>query len=346
MACRYRRTVVEHGPEKDHHRIDPYRVCNRRRSARCGARRGAPVAVTADAVAFDEHPLAGSRLEFLGAVTLASTDPAFGAFTGLRWQEDERRFYAVTRHGAWFELPTIERDLRLTGIGAVRGGYLLDLQGKPATGLDADAEAIDTAGANGWIVLIGARRLLPRYPHLDAKPLRAQMHAREARGGPFLNGSTPDVFDYETSGGVSFDALGQLTSAEYPTAFEGSGSYFICARRGAQPRANCASIGADGPTPYSVGTTMQDSTAVPTDMDDVVLLQSPGPADRRATVIRSDRPEKILAVFTPPGGAALEGVAMRTMGNRSYLYMISDSSRSSGGETVLLKFELLPSGKR
>lgn len=90
--------------------------------------------------AFDVKMPEGARLEFRGALRISPPDGDFGGLSGLLWEKDEA--LAVGDRTRWFRFPVQIREGRLTGVGAIASGPLLDASGDPADGRGWDAEGL------------------------------------------------------------------------------------------------------------------------------------------------------------------------------------------------------------
>lgn len=92
------------------------------------------------------NPTMAPELKFLGGVELSSSEPLFGAFSAIRFLDDQR-FLGVFDTGYWIE-GQIRRDAvgLLAGIEAVKLAPLLDASGRESPSkfyVDAESLAID-----------------------------------------------------------------------------------------------------------------------------------------------------------------------------------------------------------
>jgi len=110
-----------------------------------------------DTVASDE-PYQGIRLR--GILGLLG-HPALAELSGLAWDQDEERLYAVSDRGRLLHLETIFRDDQLTGLKLLRDYPLLDRNGKPLSGKWNDAEGLTLE--NGHNGIAGDSQLLVSF---------------------------------------------------------------------------------------------------------------------------------------------------------------------------------------
>lgn len=109
-------------------------------------------------------------IRLLGSVAIARTSVAgltLGGLSGLAWDEDESRLYALSDNGAVFHLrPRFDNGL-LGGVDALAAFRLRDQEGRPLEGRRADAEALVVEradnGKTGDSVLVVS---FERYPRI------------------------------------------------------------------------------------------------------------------------------------------------------------------------------------
>ncbi len=90
-------------------------------------------------------------IRLLGSVAIAPTSVdgfVLGGLSGLAWDEDESRLYALSDRGVLFHLrPRLAND-RLVAVDALAAFALRDRLGRALQGRDADAEALAIEGAD------------------------------------------------------------------------------------------------------------------------------------------------------------------------------------------------------
>jgi hypothetical protein len=284
------------------------------------------------------------QLKFLGAVQIRSTDPLFGGVSGLRAGKatpDGVQMLAVSDTGNWFAFTTIETAGRLTGIAHAVLAPLVQPDGKPPTRKsDVDAEALE------WDPETGAALIAYEQDHrfawlsnvsptsLTSRPDRTEhlteMAAWPANGGAEATALLPDG-----------TRIAFAESKRHP-----DGSLIALLTRGGTTR-EIAVTGLDGFSP---------TDAVALDATTILLLH------RRftplggigAAVTRVDLapalaktppqplPATLLAQWAPPLTLDnMEGLAIHKLGDRRFVYVISDDNLNSLQRTILMKFELI-----
>lgn len=276
------------------------------------------------------------RLRYLGGLELQSIDPRFGGFSSLKWSGG--RLHSVTDTGDWISFRTIERGGRLEGVEHAAMGDLLGLDGEELKGNDpGDAEGL-TRDGRGWLVSFEHEHKILRYPALGA---RAQP-----------SGLDPTAV---------FGALEENQGVE--TIARRNGRTFVCAERLATEAApNCYLIEKGRPRPVQLPPPpgLDPKTAFPVDADWgadgtlYILMRSwSGGNDQRAAILaRSPRGKlRVLGTFVAPVRFDnFEGLAMREVDSRTFLYIISDDNfhvyddkdkPETWHRTQLMKFELV-----
>lgn len=114
------------------------------------------------------------RLEFLGGLELSSTEPLFGAWSSIRFLDDQSHFIGVLDTGHWLE-GRIDRgsDGRLSGLSEVSLSPMADQQGRFMQGkylMDAESLALRDDG-----ILVGFEQrhridVYPREGFTTARP--------------------------------------------------------------------------------------------------------------------------------------------------------------------------------
>lgn len=112
-------------------------------------------------------------LTYRGGVALESDFAGFGGLSGLRWLAGEGRLVAVSDKGRWLVMTPAETpDGRLTGVGEVIAGPLLDEMGQRVGGGLNDAESLEIVGnAHGTpdlLVSFEQQHRVWRYPGAGA----------------------------------------------------------------------------------------------------------------------------------------------------------------------------------
>jgi hypothetical protein len=90
-------------------------------------------------------------IRLLGSVAIARTAVqglTLGGLSGLAWDEDESRLYALSDNGVLFHLRPRFDDQRLVAVDALAAFPLRDPRGRALQGRHADAEALVVAGAD------------------------------------------------------------------------------------------------------------------------------------------------------------------------------------------------------
>ncbi len=114
------------------------------------------------------HPMIGPGLTFLGGIELSSPEPLFGAFSSIRFR-DEQSFIGVFDTGYWIE-GRIRRDAegRLSGVEAVRLAPLLDASGQESQSkFLVDAESLALDGERAFVGFEQRHRVVTYAPLAD-----------------------------------------------------------------------------------------------------------------------------------------------------------------------------------
>ncbi|MDQ0420556.1 hypothetical protein J2045_001580 [Peteryoungia aggregata LMG 23059] len=128
-----------------------------------------PIAV--DSAVIDDlggNPTLSQGLTFLGGIELSSPEPLFGAFSSIRFR-DEQSFLGVFDTGYWIE-GRIRRDAegRLSGVDAVRLAPLLDASGRESSSkFLVDAESLALDGARAFVGFEQRHRVVTYAPLAD-----------------------------------------------------------------------------------------------------------------------------------------------------------------------------------
>jgi cyclophilin family peptidyl-prolyl cis-trans isomerase len=282
----------------------------------------------------DDPEIAIGELIFRGGVEIAPDKAGIGGISGLEWWEG--KLYAVSDDGRWMVLTPEDVAGRLVDVSAVTIGTLRDQRGDELSGKTrSDAEAITRLATGEWLVAFEQEHRVWRYADL-AGPATGS----EDRIAALVQGAAANS--------------GIETLAAYDAGLLACGEWVDPARP------NCLRITAEGSTaihlPAPAG--IAEAGGVPTDAacrrdgTCYVLFRSyrAGEGNRAALVeLSADGAQRTLAVLTPPLTLDnFEGVALREVQGRSYLYLISDDNfrnceaRPGAGcqRTLLMKFEI------
>jgi len=267
------------------------------------------------------------HLHYLGGLHILSGDDRFGGLSGLRWHGN--RLHSITDNGRWLSFEPVERNHRLLGVRQVKAGDLHGLRGEALgnSKLTGDAEALTRDHDGNWLVAFEQVHRIWRYPALNAS-------------------ARPTQFDPQGM----FAKLARNNGIE---ALSWAGSrLLLCAEIVAGPQANCRIVhdGEVSPVFAEAPPTLKRLEGVPTDADAssdgtfYVLFRSYSPADGPGAgiaTIRTDGTSQVLATLRPPLAVDnMEGIAVREIGNRTFLYLISDDNFSADQRTLLMKFEV------
>ncbi len=267
------------------------------------------------------------RLLYLGGLDLTSKGGRFGGQSGIRWRDG--RLHTVMDDGRWSSFEPVEAADRLTGVKDVATGALSGPNGAALNGkAQGDAESLTIAPDGGWLVSFERNHRIWRYSALDA-PAR------------------PSEYDV----GDIFGVLPANSGVEAIASPEGS--LFACAQRQGRAEPNCYLIAQDERTGLSLPAPppIDQLGGVPTDADTgaggelfVLIRGYTREEGVGAAVVRrkSDGTIDTLAILKPPLSVDnMEGLAVRMVGERTFLYLISDNNFSSDQRTLLMKFEVL-----
>jgi hypothetical protein len=114
------------------------------------------------------NPTLSPGLTFLGGIELSSSEPLFGAFSSIRFR-DEQDFLGVFDTGYWIE-GRILRDAegRLAGLDAVRLAPLLDASGRESPSkFFVDAESLALDGEHAFVGFEQRHRVVTYAPLTD-----------------------------------------------------------------------------------------------------------------------------------------------------------------------------------
>ena len=287
-----------------------------------------PIALNEDDATQDRS----GQLRYRGGLHLDTAGQAkpgqrFGGHSSLYWREG--RLWTVMDHGLWSSFEPVEEDGVLVGIADIDIGNLRDTEGGVLNGkADADAEALTVAPNGDWLVAFERDHRVWRYDGLSSP-------AAETTLDPL----------------AAFDALPPNKGIEALASL--ADGFVMCAERAPDQQPPCAYV-SDGSSewlPTSPPAPLDELGGAPTDIaaaDDETLyflFRSYSPADGSGGAIVARAPdgeERTLAVFRPPLSVDnFEGIAVRNVGERKFLYLITDNNFSSRQRTLLMKFEVL-----
>lgn len=281
-------------------------------------------------------------LRFLGAVQLRSSNPLFGGLSALRAGAGNR-LLSVSDTGNWVAFDTIERGGRLVGVTNGAIAPIRQPDGKvAATKQDGDAEALDWNPATGdaTIVYEQDHRLVHfrgidagRAATLNAVPVRTERLTAMTGWGQNLGGEAMAVLP----GGQ------RIVIAEAAKRPDGSHVALLTVA------GKTFEIGVDGPADHAPtdAIALDDHRILvlnrrfsPMAQSAVLTLVDLAPA--LAGAIVAPLPARELARIAPPVTVDnMEGLAIRRVGGRTWIYMVSDDNLSMLQRTLLIKFELV-----
>lgn len=132
----------------------------------------APIAVFSQTVPLDPREPAARQageLDYRGGISLRSTDPRFGGFSGIHVSSDGTTLLAISDRGAWLRLRlTYDKGGRLAGAARGEMGALIGEDGKPLTGEQRDAEALAVLPDGDMLVGFERKHRILHYP--EASP--------------------------------------------------------------------------------------------------------------------------------------------------------------------------------
>ena len=299
----------------------------------------APVRVTAKPVPLDSKDPARTEagsLAYVGGVVLSSRDPRFGGLSGLRVCEDGWAL-AVSDNGNWVSFRIVEQDGRPTGIDRVSIAPLLDAQGRPpASKAAADAESVELTD-DGVIVTMEVDHRFQVYPGVD--PSRPET----LRAAPRITSRPAFVADWPRDyGAEAFAAVDGDTDLVLREGADSDGTH-----------PGIVIFDAEAvPFRYRVAAGFDPTDAIRLDDSHVLILHRRySPLAGAAAMVavldmasveagRTVAPQEIALIAPPMTVDNMEGIAIRRVGGRIFVYLVSDNNFSNLQRTLLLKFEL------
>jgi cyclophilin family peptidyl-prolyl cis-trans isomerase len=274
------------------------------------------------------------ELIFRGGVEIAPDKAGIGGISGLEWHDSQ--LYAVTDDGRWLVMKPDDVAGRLVDVSSVTIGDLRDPKGgKLGSKERGDAEAITRLPTGEWLVAFEQQHRIWRYGDLGEAALGADDRVAPHYAAAAANGGIETLAAIE--GGVL--ACGEWVDPARPNCLrvtEGGAQAFHL------------------PAPAGIA----EAGGVPTDAackadgTCYVLFRSFNESEgNRAAIVElgPDADPKTLAVLTPPLVLDnFEGLAVREVQGKSFLYLISDDNlnncETKPGKgcqrTLLYKFEV------
>lgn len=300
----------------------------------------AAIRVEARPVPFDASDATrrgAGRLKFMGGVELRANEDWFGGLSGLRCPA---RCHAVGDTGTAISFDLVETDGRLTGIANVMGGALLDTAGQKGEKATRDAESLilDPGRAEA---LVGFERTnsFAVYP-LDPKRWQAK---REYR--------VPEMAGWPENGGA--EALVLLPNARFlviaeEAAADGVPALILGGRTGEDGKPANLAFTYVPPRAFSpTDAVMLDDARVLVLNRAFSMLGGVAMALVEVDVAEMTHAARVtgreIARLRPPVSIDnMEGIELRRVGERTFIYLLSDNNFNAAQRTLLLKFELLP----
>ena len=333
----------------------------------------AALQLTTTPVALDRDDPARDRigaLRFLGAVQIRSTNPGFGGVSALRAgpassesragggdsrlraegpdsrlrAEGAVRLLGINDTGNWLAFDTIERDGRLVGVA---NGVMTPIRqpdgGAAATKDTGDAEGLEWDPATGIATIsYEQEHRLVHFTGIDAAVpasldrLPAWTERLTATIGWPANGGAEAIA--VLSGGA------RIILAEDPRRPDGS-QVALLTRNG-----ETREIGVEGVDDFS------PTDAVAIDDHRILVLHRRFSLMVQAAALTlvdlapalgpnppATLPATLLARWQPPLAVDnMEGLAIRHVGGRTFVYIMSDDNLNSVQRTLLMKFEISP----
>ncbi len=135
--------------------------------AACGGSQTQSDPLTAEAVPLFPDDPGRTRLgalRYAGGVALTSTDGRFGGWSAMEISADGTRLLALSDSADWMTADlTLDEDGSLTGLSGMEIAPLLDADGNPFNGEDADAEGLAPLGGGRFAVSFERRHRIEAY---------------------------------------------------------------------------------------------------------------------------------------------------------------------------------------
>ena len=309
----------------------------------------AALQLTTTPVALDRDDPGRDRigaLRFLGAVQIRSTNPGFGGISALRAGR-VNRLLGISDTGNWLAFDTVERDGRLVGVANAVMTPIRQPDGKAAATKDTgDAEGLEWDPATGEATIsYEQEHRLVHFTGIDAD-LPASLERLPVR----TERLTATIGWPANGGGEAIAVLpggARIVLAEDPRRPDGS-QVAMLTRDGETREIGVAGVDDFSPTDAVAidghrilvlhrrfSLMMQAAALTLVDLAPALGANSP------ATI-----PATLLARWQPPFAVDnVEGLAIRRVGARVFVYIVSDDNLNSVQRTLLMKFEISPADR-
>ena len=286
-------------------------------------------------------------LLFMGAVQIRSSNAEFGAISALRPGAEPGTsgvvpFFAVTDTGKWLTFDAVETGGRLVGVRNAVFVPIAEPDGRPAPNKTAgDAEALEWNPATGAATVVYEQNhriahftgIDPARPETLATPPTTVEGITAMAGWPINGGGEAMAI---LPGGA------RIIIGERARRLDGSHVAFLT-RNGVTREIGISGIARFAPT---------DAVAI--DATRMLILHRRFGIDGQAAAIslvdlapaldgaatETPLPIRVLAQWRPPVTVDnMEGLAVRRVGDRLFVYVISDDNLNSLQRTILMKFE-------
>lgn len=307
-----------------------------------------PVTITTTALPLNRDDPAQDQvgaLTFLGAVQLRATNPLFGGISALRAGKPTTngvQMLGLSDTGNWLAFETLERGGRLVGVSQVTLTPIRQADGSAAhTKAEGDAEALEWHPTTGEATIVYEQdHRLAHFTGIDpARP--ASLTATPTR----IERLTPMIGWPSNGGGEAMAELpggARIVISEQRQRPDGS-HVALMTQHGVTREIAIASVADHSPTDAIA----IDATRI------LVLHRRFDLMGQGAALSLVDLAPALLATPATPLPAQLlarwqapvtldnmEGLALHRIGDRLFLYIVSDDNLSSLQRTVLMKFEL------
>jgi hypothetical protein len=315
----------------------------------------APLPLAATPVPLDPRDAAATqvgRLRYMGGLVLKSSDKRFGGLSALR-AGPGGRLLSVSDTGNWVSFVTVETDGQLVGVKDGVIAPIRDASGAvPADKERGDAEGLEWNPATGdAVVSFEQDHRLQYYRGIDpARPATLNARAWQVTRDP-RTAAWP-----ANSGAEAIAAIGDggfVAFSEDPQGSDGSNDVLIDlpgsrARLGFRPPTGFHPTDAQVLAPGRL--LVIERHYSPADGVAAALAEVDVAPAVAAIAAHKAPPDAVLtgtelARIAPPLTIDnMEGMAIVQAGARTFVYLVSDDNFNPLQRTILLKFELLPSG--
>ncbi len=298
------------------------------------------IATTAIPLSSDPGVSTAGSLRYLGGLVIASPDPRFGGFSGLRVRDDGWAL-SVSDLGEWAGFRLVERNGRLIGVSDFHIAPMFDAAGAPPASKDAaDAESVEWAADGTATVGFEQDHRFETYAGIDpAHSMSFAARPQSVARPDFMHG-WPKNGGAEAFAAIAPDAELVISEDELiapdvhdaVVTFDGQVIRFgYRAPPGFAPT-DAVGIGNGRALVLHRHFTKADGPAAIVGLADFANVK-PG-----QVVV----PREIARLAPPLTVDNMEGIATRREGGRTFVYLISDDNQSRAQRTLLMKFELLP----